>query len=323
MSPVIRIDSFPEENGRQIAGVITAYTGMYSVDELLAKLPVEIEVEPESFEALRGQLDQLGCNQKFVSLDSNAQELLSPEDRAIWAFHRGDNNTRSFRLYRQNFWLFLGLGSIFWIPIMAASFLPSFETPAEQLTYALLIYLLMHVAYSNILWASSERLLGREVRFVENVSRVNVLEFFRFTWAKTLMYLVTFVGYLLLVIPGIIWSIRLAVSGPVAVIEGKTGPAALRRSSQLAKGRGGVIFGTLFVLGLLVGLASSVISIGLVILVQLTDTDQAIALRFSNLIAYTITTPLVAITMATLYYNLRALSLKEEVLKQARQGPMG
>ena len=71
MSPVIRIDSFPEENGRQIAGVITQYTGMYGVDELLAGLPVEFEVEAESFEDLKSQLDQLGCNAS-VSLEARA-----------------------------------------------------------------------------------------------------------------------------------------------------------------------------------------------------------------------------------------------------------
>ena len=83
MSPVIRIESFPEENGPQIAGLITQYTGMHAVDELLTKLPVEIEVEGESFEPLKNQLEQLGCNQKVVSLDVLAEELLSPEDQKI------------------------------------------------------------------------------------------------------------------------------------------------------------------------------------------------------------------------------------------------
>ena len=66
MSPVIRIESFPERNGPQIAGVISRYTGMYGVDELLGNLPAEFEVAAETFEALRTELDQLGCNRQDV-----------------------------------------------------------------------------------------------------------------------------------------------------------------------------------------------------------------------------------------------------------------
>ncbi len=42
MRRVIRVDSFPKENGPQIAGVITRYTGMSGVEDLLTKLPVEL-----------------------------------------------------------------------------------------------------------------------------------------------------------------------------------------------------------------------------------------------------------------------------------------
>ncbi len=59
---VIRIESFPKSNGPQIAGVISRLTGMYGVDDLLNKLPVEFEVEAETSEDLKSQLQQLGCN---------------------------------------------------------------------------------------------------------------------------------------------------------------------------------------------------------------------------------------------------------------------
>ncbi len=59
---VIRIESFPKSNGPQIAGVISRLTGMYGVDDLLKKLPVEFEVEAETSEDLKSQLQQLGCN---------------------------------------------------------------------------------------------------------------------------------------------------------------------------------------------------------------------------------------------------------------------
>ena len=62
MSPVIRIESFPERNGPQIAGVISRYTGMYGVDELLANLPAQFDVEAANFDGLKSELEQLGCN---------------------------------------------------------------------------------------------------------------------------------------------------------------------------------------------------------------------------------------------------------------------
>ncbi len=77
MSSMIRIESFPDENGPQIAGVIARYTGMYAVEELLKKLPVEFEVRAESFEDLKRHLNQLGCNQEFISLELHVEHLLS------------------------------------------------------------------------------------------------------------------------------------------------------------------------------------------------------------------------------------------------------
>jgi len=59
---VMRIESFPKSHGPQIAGVISRYTGMYGVDDLLKKLPVEFEVRADAVEDLKSQLVQLGCN---------------------------------------------------------------------------------------------------------------------------------------------------------------------------------------------------------------------------------------------------------------------
>ena len=56
MSPVIRIESFPKRNAPHIAGVITAYTGIYGAAELLENLPAQFEVEPETLEDLKRQL---------------------------------------------------------------------------------------------------------------------------------------------------------------------------------------------------------------------------------------------------------------------------
>lgn len=327
MVSTIRIESFPKENTQSIANAIARHTGMYGVEELLEKLPVEFEVKAESFAALRGKLDQLGCDQEHFeheSLEKRAEGLLLPEEQAILALPYENIVTRSIQLYWQNFRLFLGLGSIFWLPIMAGSSLPYIEHPTYKIIYtlaALITYFfLMHIAYVLVLVAASERILGREVGMMSSVNRLSIRDFFRFAWAKFLMYVVTSFGYLLLIVPGIIWSIRLAVSGPVAAIEGKTGEIALRRSSQLARGHGGTVFVTLLGVTFLIGGSSLIISLALSLLGQQWGMDQPSARGFAELIAYTLTTPLMAITMVMLYYHLRTVSLREKVRRES-QGP--
>ena len=86
MSPVIQIESFPKRNGPHIAGVITAYTGIYGAAELLKNLPAKFEVEPETLEDLRRQLEQLGCNQDVVTIDRidrEAEPTLKEEQAAF------------------------------------------------------------------------------------------------------------------------------------------------------------------------------------------------------------------------------------------------
>lgn len=327
MISMVRIESFPKENARRIADVIARHTGMFGVDELLEKLPVEFEVKAENLARLREQLGRLGCGQEYfeqVSLEERAEGLLLPEEQAILALPCENIITRSIQLYWQNFRLFLGLGSIFWLPIIAGSSLPYIEHPTYKIIYTLVaavtFFFLMHIAYVLVLVASSERILGREVGLMSGINRLAIRDFFRFAWAKFLMYLVTFLGFLLLIVPGIIWSIRLSVSGPVAAIEGKGGELALRRSSQLARGHGITIFVTLFGAGFLILVVSTIITLVLTLLGQQWGMDARSARGFGNLIAYTLTTPLMAITMVTLYYHLRTVSLREKVRLES-QGP--
>jgi hypothetical protein len=69
----------------------------------------------------------------------------------------------------------------------------------------------------------------------------------------TLLYsIVVGFGYVLLVVPGIIFSLMFAVSVPVAVVEGLRPVDALQRSNELTKGNKGLIFITYFLWGLLV-----------------------------------------------------------------------
>ena len=69
----------------------------------------------------------------------------------------------------------------------------------------------------------------------------------------SLLYtVITSVGYLLLIIPGVIFSLMLAVAVPVAVAENRGPVEALKRSAALTAGYRGLIFLTYFLWGLLI-----------------------------------------------------------------------
>jgi len=66
-----------------------------------------------------------------------------------------------------------------------------------------------------------------------------------------LVALLTMIGYVMLIIPGIIISMALAVAIPVVVAEEKGILAALERSAELTKGNRWGVFGVMFVVGIL------------------------------------------------------------------------
>ena len=64
--------------------------------------------------------------------------------------------------------------------------------------------------------------------------------------------LIIVVGYVLLIVPGVIFSLMFAVSVPAAVVEGRGIIDSLKRSCELTKGYKGLVFITFFLWGLLI-----------------------------------------------------------------------
>jgi hypothetical protein len=107
-------------------------------------------------------------------------------------------------------------------------------------------------------------------------------------------------GFLALVIPGIILALRWAVVAQVAAVDQEGWLPALRRSAELTRGNYGRIFGLLLITGLLSGgitLAASEIPLGS------TAGAASVALGIA---VRTITVSFAALTLALLYLDLRA-----------------
>lgn len=111
--------------------------------------------------------------------------------------------------------------------------------------------------------------------------------------------LVVFGGFLLLIIPGIIFAIRLVATVPVVVAEDVRGTEALRRSWRLVKGDGWNVFGVLLVAGLLSGVVSAVVTAPF-------TNGEWFQIGVANAIASTLTTPFITCVIVLIYLDLRA-----------------
>ena len=112
-------------------------------------------------------------------------------------------------------------------------------------------------------------------------------------------------GLLLLVIPGFIFLVRFSLSVPALVIEGTRGRAALSRSWRLTRGQGWHTFGALFVSAVLLGLATSILTLPF----AQNWFGQAVAASVGSVL----TMPYAAMVSVVLYMDLRAREGQSDV----------
>jgi hypothetical protein len=106
-------------------------------------------------------------------------------------------------------------------------------------------------------------------------------------------------GFILLIVPGLILQIMWFVALPACVVE-KTGPiASLGRSAALTKGSRWKIFGTVLLIGIVVGILNAVVS-GV-----LTATHIRIALVIGQYAFQTVSIAFTAIVGVVIYHDLR------------------
>jgi hypothetical protein len=105
-------------------------------------------------------------------------------------------------------------------------------------------------------------------------------------------------GFILLIIPGIIFAVFLAVTIPALVVENKRGTDALGRSWNLVKGAFWHVLGTIVVAGIIAGLVSGIIS-------AIGGDNFLVSWIFTS-IGQIITVPFSALVSVVLYLDLRA-----------------
>jgi hypothetical protein len=113
------------------------------------------------------------------------------------------------------------------------------------------------------------------------------------------------IGFLLVVIPGLILLTIWAVIAPVIVVEHSGVMASFGRSRELVRGNGWQVFGVIFVVFLISAVVGGILgAIGAGI-------SDSVGVRILfNLVASTITAPIAALAAATIYFRL--LAIKDE-----------
>jgi hypothetical protein len=126
------------------------------------------------------------------------------------------------------------------------------------------------------------------------------------------------IGFILIVIPGLILATMWSVAAPVVVLERPGGLRALRRSRELVHGNGWNVFAVILLLVILVGIVGS----GIELAGDAAGTGVGLVVR---VVVGILTAPISALAAAVLYFELRgtrgATTIDEPELPSFQSGP--
>lgn len=232
---------------------------------------------------------------------------------------------RTFRLYRGHFLRFMAIACVVYVPAgllqaVAVPFLnfslqsgragPGLGVAAAvaSLVTAFLMMLAQSLCTGALTRAVSETYLGRDITV--KGAYTSVLPVFpTMILAGILVGLVVFVGFLLLIVPGVIFSLWFALVMPAIIVE-RSGPTeAMGRSKSLVGGNLGRVFLVSLVVGVIgwvAGGAAGLVSVGIASLMpeNLFLLQQAIQ-QLLSLGARIAVAPIGAAAFILLYYDLR------------------
>jgi hypothetical protein len=145
--------------------------------------------------------------------------------------------------------------------------------------------------------AAAGTLIGRELS-TDEAYRYGLRRWAPILWVSILVGLAVAGGFILLIVPGIIFWTKLSMAVPALVVEDKRGTAAMSRSWNLTTGQFWHVLVTLLVAGILAGIVNGVIG-------AIGGSSWFLRGVFAG-IATTVTTPFVALVYGLLYVDLRA-----------------
>jgi hypothetical protein len=225
---------------------------------------------------------------------------------------------RAFRLYANNFALLLGITAVAYVPLYILILLIQSSLAGEIGAAASQLWVILSQLLFILLWASialpisvgaatyaiSERYLGSEVTAAQSLIKA-LRQLWAMSVAQIMAGLRIMIGFILLIVPGILWSLSYMLIVPAIMVEGlKAGPS-LKRSWDLVRGHRGKVFMVILVINLMVMLVSyGVGSLAKVILNLDSSAGTILGKAIDNIVSVLLT-PLGVITSILLYYDLR------------------
>jgi hypothetical protein len=225
---------------------------------------------------------------------------------------------RAFRLYTSNFSLMLGITAAAYVPfylimlVLESSLGVNVQAPSGGLSTVL-----FQIGFM-ILWASiafpiaggaatfaiSERYLGNDVTIGEAL-RLALSRFWPLSMAQITATIRVMFGFLLFIIPGILWMLSYSLIVPAILVEGQKSRPSLRRSRDLVKGHRGKVFAVMFVINLLAVILTLGVSMISRMIFNTESTSGAVLTSAINNLMSIFLTPLGIIAAILLYYDMR------------------
>lgn len=252
---------------------------------------------------------------------------------------------KTFTIYRENFVRFVAIAAVVYVPIglltavsatlTAGGFTQDTElmAPSADLSESMetamvdsdaggglaiagvvgfLIAMLLGIvgkvlASGALLRSVSEYYLGNDVSVGEAYQYV-LPKIGTLIWAGFLVGLVTALGFLLLIVPGIIFGLWFALVTPAIIVEGLAASQGMSRSKALASGNLGKIFSTLFVAGIISAIIAGIVTwaggfLGAAMFA--TGPGSWFVSQFTQVLGEVLAAPIWAVAVVLLYYDLR------------------
>lgn len=181
--------------------------------------------------------------------------------RPTYTLRVGELVGRTFAIWFRNLIPFTVLALLILSPwIVAMHFVGEGDDPLRMRMIDILLFvlqtLLTFVLTAAVTFGVVQQMRGQPSSIGASIAR-GLRSFVAVLGTSLLCSVRIAIGYILLVVPGIIEAIRLYAAIPAAVLEGKTGNAAIDRSARLTTGSRWPIFGSwllMFVISLGLGM---------------------------------------------------------------------
>ena len=229
------------------------------------------------------------------------------------------------KLYRRDWLALTGIAALVLIPLTfvqlwvsqtMVSSVDVFTTDAEfqAMTTQLLVVTLVFAAVQLLIAqpflvaaisrAAADAYLGERVTLAQTL-RYALSRLLAILWVTVITLVVTIVGFILLIIPGIIAMIRLTLAPAVVVVEDVRGTKAISRSWSLTSGHFWRVFATLLLSGIISAVGAAIIQIPTEVIATMIGPEGWPVSALGTALATALITPFSLLIVVLLYFDLR------------------